>query len=83
VEELEALEAVNEINCDMSFLEEGLMPGTLALDWSAFMPSILKGNSGFNELIGALHDTALVAVSNLWGLFLVPMCSLSCCILTI
>jgi hypothetical protein len=32
VEKLEALEAVNEINCDMSSLEEGLMPGTLALD---------------------------------------------------
>jgi hypothetical protein len=65
VEELEALEAVNEINCDMLFLEEGLMSGTLALDWSVFMPSILKGNSKFNELIGALHNTALVAVGNL------------------
>jgi hypothetical protein len=49
----------------MLSLEEGLMPGTLALDWSAFMPSILKGDSGFDELVGALHDTALVAVSNL------------------
>jgi hypothetical protein len=29
------------------------------------MPSILKGNSRFNELIGASHNTALVAVSNL------------------
>jgi hypothetical protein len=64
VEELEALKAVDKINCDMSSLEEGLMPGTLALDWSAFMLSILKGDSGFNELIGASHDTALVAVSN-------------------
>jgi hypothetical protein len=65
VEELEALEAVDKINCNMSSLEEGLIPGTLALDWSVFMPSILKGDSGFDELIGALHDTALVAVSNL------------------
>jgi hypothetical protein len=32
VEELEALEVVDEINRDMSSLEEGLMPGTLALD---------------------------------------------------
>jgi hypothetical protein len=29
------------------------------------MPSILEGDSGFDELIGASHDTALVAVSNL------------------
>jgi hypothetical protein len=65
VEELEALEAVNEINCNMLSLEEGLMPSTLALDWSAFMPSILEGNSEFNELMGASHDTAPVAVSNL------------------
>jgi hypothetical protein len=49
----------------MSFLEEELMPSTLALNWSAFMPSILKGDSGFNKLIGASHDTALVAISNL------------------
>jgi hypothetical protein len=49
----------------MSSLEEGLMPGTLALDWSAFMPSILKSNSRFDELMGASHDTALVAVGNL------------------
>jgi hypothetical protein len=64
VEKLEALEAVNKINRDMLSLEEGLMPSTLALDWSAFMPSILKSNSRFNKLIGASHDTALVAVSN-------------------
>jgi hypothetical protein len=64
VEKLEALEAVDKINRDMLFLEEELISSTLALDWSVFMPSILKGNSGFNELIGALHDTALVAVSN-------------------
>jgi hypothetical protein len=65
VEELEALKAVDKINCDMLSLEEGLMPGTLALNWSAFMLSILKGDSGFNKLVGASHDTALVAVSNL------------------
>jgi chemotaxis regulatin CheY-phosphate phosphatase CheZ len=65
VEELEALEAVDEINRDMSSLEEELMPGTLTLDWSAFMPSILKGDSRFNELISASHDTAPVAISNL------------------
>jgi hypothetical protein len=64
VKKLEALEAVDKINCDMSSLEEGLIPSTLALDWSAFMPSILKGDSGFNELIGASHDTAPVAVGN-------------------
>jgi hypothetical protein len=65
VEELEALEAVDKINRDMSSLEEKLMPGTLALNWSAFMPSILKGNSRFDKLVGASHNTALVAVSNL------------------
>jgi hypothetical protein len=65
VEELEALKAVNKINRDMSSLEEGLMPSTLALDWSAFIPSILEGNSRFNKLMGASHDTAPVAVSNL------------------
>jgi hypothetical protein len=32
MKELEALEAVNKINCNMSSLEEGLMPSTLALD---------------------------------------------------
>jgi hypothetical protein len=32
VEELEALEVVDEINRDMSSLEEGLMPSTLALN---------------------------------------------------
>jgi hypothetical protein len=32
VDELEALEAVDAINCDMLSLEEGLIPGTLALD---------------------------------------------------
>jgi hypothetical protein len=64
VEELEALEAVDKINCNMSSLEERLIPSTLALDWSAFMPSILESNSRFNELVDASHDTALVAVSN-------------------
>jgi hypothetical protein len=28
------------------------------------MPSILEGDSGFDELMGASHDTALVAVGN-------------------
>jgi hypothetical protein len=32
VEELEALEAVNEINYNISSLEEGLIPSTLALN---------------------------------------------------
>jgi hypothetical protein len=29
------------------------------------MLSILESDSGFNELMGASHDTALVAVGNL------------------
>jgi hypothetical protein len=65
VDKLEVLEAVDAINRDMSSLEEGLMPGTLALDWSAFMLSILKGDSGFDELIGASHDTAQVVTGSL------------------
>jgi hypothetical protein len=32
VEELEALEVVNKINCNISSLEEGLIPSTLALN---------------------------------------------------
>jgi hypothetical protein len=32
VEEIEFLEAVEDINREVGILEEGLMPGTLALD---------------------------------------------------
>jgi hypothetical protein len=34
------------------------MPGTLSLDWSAFMPFFLEGDFGFEKLIGALPGTA-------------------------
>jgi hypothetical protein len=54
VEEIEALEAAEAINREVSMLDEGLMPGSLALDWSAFMPSYLDGDPGFDEPFGAL-----------------------------
>ncbi len=60
VEEIEALEAVEGINRDVSQLEDGLMPGSLALDWSAFMPSVLEGDPGFP----LLDDTATQAVGS-------------------
>lgn len=47
VEDIEALDAVDGINRDVAQLEEGLMPGSLALDWSAFMPSVLEGDPEF------------------------------------
>jgi hypothetical protein len=33
------------------------MLGTSSLNWSAFIPSYLKGNSGFKELIGTSLGT--------------------------
>lgn len=60
VEDLEALEAVEGINRDVAQLEEGLMPGSLALDWSAFMPSVLEGDPGFPSF----DDTATGAVGS-------------------
>jgi Na+-translocating ferredoxin:NAD+ oxidoreductase RnfC subunit len=52
VEDIEALEAVEGINRDVAQLEEGLMPGSLALDWSAFMPSVLEGDPDFLSFEG-------------------------------
>jgi hypothetical protein len=52
------LEAVDRINQEVSLLKDGLMLGTLLLNWSAFMPSFLKGNSRFEELMGASLNTA-------------------------
>lgn len=60
VEEIEALEAVEGINRDVMQLENGLMPGSSALDWSAFMPSVLEGDPGFDEsLFGDIGSTAV------------------------
>jgi hypothetical protein len=64
VEEIEALEAVDGINQEVSLLKDGLMPGTSSLDWSAFMPSFLKGDSGFEELMGASPGTAQVVAGS-------------------
>jgi hypothetical protein len=64
VEEIEALEAVEDINCEVNLLEGGLMPGTSALDWGAFMLSCLEGDPGFDELLGVPPNTALPAVSS-------------------
>jgi hypothetical protein len=49
---------VDRINQEVSFLKDRLMLGTLSLNWSAFMPSFLKSNSGFEELMGASPGTA-------------------------
>lgn len=64
VEEIEALESLEAVNRDVGFLEEGLMPGTLALDWSAFMPSFLDGDPGFDVSLDAPHDTAKAGVGS-------------------
>lgn len=44
VNDLEVLEARDALNSEVRLLEEGLMPGTSALDWSAFPPSWLDGD---------------------------------------
>lgn len=41
VEEIEALEAAESLSWELSNLENGLMPGSLALDWAVFPPSNL------------------------------------------
>ncbi|CAI6340399.1 unnamed protein product [Periconia digitata] len=51
VEEIEALEALEGLNKDVGNLEDGLMPGTLALDWSSYMPSVLEGDPLFDEAV--------------------------------
>jgi hypothetical protein len=65
IEEIKALEAVEDINREVNLLEGSLMPRTSALDWGAFMPSCLEGNPGFNKLLGVLPNTAPPAVSSL------------------
>jgi hypothetical protein len=65
VEEIEALEAVEDINREVNLLEGSLMPRTSALDWGAFMLSYLEGDPGFNELLGVSPNTAPPAVGSL------------------
>jgi hypothetical protein len=65
VEEIKFLEAAKNINCEVSILEERLMPGTLALDWSAFSSSYLEGNSMFNDFLVKSHSTSVGRVSSL------------------
>lgn len=43
-EDLSVLEGRESVNSEVQLLENGLMPGTLSLDWSAFMPSWLEGD---------------------------------------
>jgi hypothetical protein len=64
VEEIEALEAVEDINREVNLLEGSLIPGTSALDWGAFMLSCLEGDPGFNKLLGVPPNTALPAVGS-------------------
>ena len=52
MEEIEALEAMEWANREVSVLEGGLMPGTPALDWSVFTPTFVEGEPGFAEAIG-------------------------------
>ncbi|KAF7577972.1 Dimer-Tnp-hAT domain containing protein [Pyrenophora tritici-repentis] len=50
VEDIEALEAVEALNREVAHLEDGLMPGTLALDWGVFMPTFSGDDSEFAGL---------------------------------
>lgn len=50
VEDIEALEAVEALNREVAYLEDGLMPGTLALDWGVFMPTFSGDDSEFAGL---------------------------------
>lgn len=61
VDEIEALEAAEDINREVGILESGLMPGTLALDWGTFSPTYLEGDPTFDEFLVESHGTALVA----------------------
>ena len=54
VEDIEALEAIEWANREVSTLEGGLMLGTPALDWSVFMPTFLEGDPRFAK---AISDT--------------------------
>jgi hypothetical protein len=49
----------------MALLEDGIMPSTLALDWSAYMPSFLDSNPSFNSLVVNSYGTVLAASSSL------------------
>jgi hypothetical protein len=42
-EDLESLEALEALGKDVGVLEDGLMPNSLALDWSVFPPSESDG----------------------------------------
>jgi hypothetical protein len=61
VEEIEALEAGEGLNREMALLEDGMMPGTLALDWSAYMLSFLDGDPSFDGLVVDSYGTVLAA----------------------
>ena len=58
IKDIKALKAVKGINWDVAQLEDGLMPGTLALDQSAFMPSVLEGDLGFPSLKNTRAEAA-------------------------
>lgn len=63
VEDIIALEAINTVNQEIGLLEDSIMPSTLALNQSAFMPSVLKVDLGFNKAFGASR-TAQASVGN-------------------
>jgi hypothetical protein len=64
VEDIEALEAAEDINREVGILESGLMPGTLALDWGAFSPTYLEGDPTFDDFLGESHGTAQAVGDN-------------------
>jgi hypothetical protein len=64
VEEIESLEAAENINREVGILEEGLMPGTSALDWSAFSPSYLEGDPMFDDFLVESHGTSVGGVGS-------------------
>jgi hypothetical protein len=65
VEEIKVLDARDAVNYKVSLLEEGLILGTLVLDWSAFLLTFQEGDLAFKEIIGfSLDATQVVSVDS-------------------
>jgi hypothetical protein len=65
VEDIEALEASKGLNREIALLEDGIIPGTLALDWSAYMLSFLDSDPSFDDLVVDSYGTVLAASGSL------------------
>ena len=62
VEKIKALEVVKDINYKVAYLENSIMPSTLALDQSVFIPTYLGNKPEFANL--NFKYTTLVASSS-------------------